>query len=65
MTPGGARDRKDRGDDSKLLHVCELCGHPKIEHDSVTGRCGHVNRSATAITLCMCSLHAQDAENET
>ena len=28
LTPGGARDRKDRGDDSKLLNNCRNCGHP-------------------------------------
>jgi hypothetical protein len=53
MTPGGARDRKDRKGDSKLLHDCEQCGHSKIEHDSGTGRCGHVNLSVTSITVCM------------
>jgi hypothetical protein len=57
MSPGGARDRKDREGDSKLLHNCEQCGHPEIEHDSVSGRCGHVNRSSTSITVCMCSAY--------
>jgi hypothetical protein len=64
MTPGGARDRKDRGDDSKLLNNCRNCGHPEIEHDSVTGRCGHVNRSSTSITLCMCSSYMPGEKNE-
>jgi hypothetical protein len=61
MSPGGARDRKDREGDSQLLHNCERCGHPEIEHDGGTGRCGHVNRSSTSITVCMCLAYVQDA----
>jgi hypothetical protein len=63
MTPSGARDRKDRGDDSKLLHNCQNCGHPEIEHDSGTGRCGHVNHSATSITVCMYAPHVCRVHN--
>ena len=61
MSPGGARDRKDREGDSKLLRECEQCGHSETEHDSVTGRCGHVNRSSTRITVCMCSAYVAGA----
>jgi hypothetical protein len=61
MSPGGARDRKDREGDSKLLHDCEQCGHPEIEHDGGTGRCGHVNRNSTSITVCMCSAYVPGA----
>ena len=61
MSPGGARDRKDREGDSQLVHDCERCGHPETEHDSVTGRCGHVNRSSTSITVCMCAAYVAGA----